>query len=255
MSDKRIQSINIAPVKSLGLVHPQAVHIDSRGILEDRRFHLIDGDGRLLTQRQLGRLVQVRVDYQMEPERLALRFPDGTRIEGTPEMGEPVTTSIFGRFVAGRLVTGRWSEALSQFCGRPVTLVQSDEPGQCYDEYPLSIVSQASIEELGQQPAVTGAIDHRRFRPNFLVDGCLPHEEDSWIDGSLRIGDNLTLRIVARDPRCAITTHDPDTGEQDMDTLRLILSYRPDPQAAYFGMYGIVEHPGDVSLGDMVTPL
>ncbi len=255
MSDKRIKSINIAPVKSLGLVHPQAVHIDSRGILEDRRFHLIDGDGRLLTQRQLGRLVQVRVDYQMEPERLALRFPDGSSVEGTPELGESVTTSIFGRLVAGRMVTGCWSEALYQFCGRPVTLVQSDEPGQCYDEYPLSIVSQASIEELGRQSAVTGALDHRRFRPNFLVGGCLPHEEDSWIGGSLRIGNSLTLRIVARDPRCAITTHDPDTGEQDMDTLRLILSYRPDPQAAYFGMYGIVEHPGSVSLGDMVTPL
>lgn len=255
MSDKRIKSINIAPVKSLGLVHPQAVHIDSRGIREDRRFHLIDGDGRLLTQRQLGRLVQVRVDYQMEPERLALRFPDGSRIEGTPELGEPVTTSIFGRLVAGRMVTGRWSEALYQFCGRSVTLVQSDEPGQCYDEYPLSIVSQASVEELGRQSAVTGALDHRRFRPNFLVGGCLPHEEDSWIGGSLRIGNSLTLRIVARDPRCAITTHDPDTGEQDMDTLRLILSYRPDPKAAYFGMYGIVERPGDVSLGDIVTPL
>ena len=255
MSDKRIKSISIAPVKSLGLVHPQAVHIDSRGILEDRRFHLIDGDGRLLTQRQLGRLVQVRVDYQMEPERLALRFPDGSRIDGTPELGEPVTTSIFGRLVAGRMVTGRWSEALYQFCGRAVTLVQSDEPGQCYDEYPISIISQASIEELGRHSAVTGAIDHRRFRPNFLVGGCLPHEEDSWIGGSLQIGDSLTLRIVARDPRCAITTHDPDTGEQDMDTLRLILSYRPDPQAAYCGMYGIVESPGSVSIGDKVTPL
>ena len=37
-----------------------------------------------------------------------------------------------------------------------------------------------------------------------------------------------------------------------MNTLRVILSYRPDPQAAYFGVYGTVSKTGRVSVGDGV---
>ena len=63
------------------------------------------------------------------------------------------------------------------------------------------------------------------------------------------------MRVVARDPRCAITTHNPDSGEEDFDTRALIAGYRPGLGAAYFGVYGIVEHPGKVTMGDKVTTL
>ena len=92
-----------------------------------------------------------------------------------------------------------------------------------------------------------------RFRPTFLIDGCEPHEEDAWLGRGLSMGDQLQVRLVSPDPRCAITTLDPDTGERDFDTLRLILSYRPSPRAAYFGTYGIVEVPGTVRVGDEVA--
>ena len=44
MSNKSLtlQALNIAPVKSLGLCHPTTVHIGETGIVEDRRFHVID---------------------------------------------------------------------------------------------------------------------------------------------------------------------------------------------------------------------
>ncbi len=38
----------------------------------------------------------------------------------------------------------------------------------------------------------------------------------------------------------------------NLDTLRIILSYRPNSMAAYFGVYAIVERPGSVSVGDSV---
>ena len=51
MSNKSLtlQALNIAPVKSLGLCHPTTVHIGETGIVEDRRFHVIDAAGRLMT--------------------------------------------------------------------------------------------------------------------------------------------------------------------------------------------------------------
>ena len=252
-----VEAIYTSPVKSLGLAQPEAVRVDPRGITEDRRFHLVGPLGALLTQREVGRLVQVKAEYQPEPEWLRLQFPGGSSLEGPVELGQPVVTQIWGRNVAGRVLSGDWNDALSGFCGQAVRLVRSDQPGQCYDEYPISLVSQASIEGLSRQPGAPAGFEGRRFRPNFLLAGCGPHEEDSWIGATVRIGEELLLRVVARDPRCAITTHDPQSGNRDVDTLRLILSYRPSflgrTRAAYFGVYGIVDRPGTVSLGDEVV--
>ncbi len=79
---------------------------------------------------------------------ITLRFPDGAELAGEPCLGEPVQTPIWGRAVAGRVVEGGWSQALSEFCGQQVRLVRSDESGRCYDEYPISVMSQATVDFL-----------------------------------------------------------------------------------------------------------
>ena len=249
-----IQAIHVSPVKSLGLSNPTSVRVSPTGIEEDRRFYLIDADGKLLTQRQIGKLVQAKADYDRHRDFLSIGLPDGTSVEGKCELEEDsVATRIFGSTAQGNVLQGDWSDALSAFCGQQVRLVKTVEPGMCYDEYPVSLLSEASVQHLSGQSGASVSFDSRRFRPNFLVDGCEPHEEDQWVGNMIRIGDELRLRVIARDPRCAITTHDPATGETDSDTLRLILSYRPSNQAAFFGVFGTVERPGTVSVGDEVV--
>lgn len=249
---RSVAAIFTAPVKSLSLEQPASVTVGYSGIVEDRRFHLIDARGRLLTQRQEGRLVLVKAQYSAESEVLTLRFPDGDCVEGQTELGGTLDTVIWGRQVPGREVCGPWSEALSEFCGSPVRLVKTDSPGESYDEYPVSLLSQASIDFMGERLTSGRKFEGKRFRPNFLIDGCSPHEEDLWLGGAVRIGADLRLRLVAPDPRCAITTLDPETGVRDFDVPKLLLSYRPSARAPYFGVYGAVETTGMVSVGDTV---
>ncbi len=66
-----------------------------------------------------------------------------------------------------------------------------------------------------------------------------------------------TLRITLQDARCAMTTHDPDTGETDLDTLRTLIAYRGlrDGKYADFGVLGDVVTPGTIRLGDEVRVL
>jgi uncharacterized protein YcbX len=248
---RTVAAIFTSPVKSLSLEQPASVTVGHSGIAEDRRFHLVDSVGRLLTQRQEGRLVLVKARYSAESEVLTLQFPDGNRVEGPTELGGATTTTMWGRQVHGREVDGPWAEALSEVCGAPVRLIKTDNPGESYDEYPISLLSQASIDYLGSQANGDRDFGVKRFRPNFLIDGCSPHEEDSWLGGLVQIGPELRLRLVARDPRCAITTLDPETGQRDFDVPRLVLSYRPDARP-YFGVYGAVENTGAVSVGDAV---
>ncbi len=255
IEDLKLKAINIAPVKSLGLSHPTTVHVVDKGIVEDRRFHVIDDRDRLMTQRQIARMVQIQADYRLAPENLSLIFPDGTSIQGPPQTEESVSTFIFGRMVKGNVVAGDFNQALSTFCGANLRLVKSETPGQAQDAYPISILSQGSLDQLANQAGLATPLDSRRFRPNFLIHNSTPHEEDTWVGGEVAVGDEVQISVVSRDPRCAITTHDPNTGQRDMNTLRIILGYRPDPQAAYFGVYGNVSSPGSVSLGDAVAPL
>ena len=78
---KSVKAIHISPVKSLGLANPDAVHVGMKGIAEDRRLFLINDRGRLLTQREVPRLVQISAEYKTEPEWLRLAMPDGGIVE------------------------------------------------------------------------------------------------------------------------------------------------------------------------------
>ena len=257
-----VQAIYTAPVKSLALQTPASVFVGPRGIADDRRFYLVDEVGKLLTQRELGKLVQIGAEYTAGPEWLRLNFPDGNTQQGPVVLGRGIGTQIWGRRVRGHVVEGDWQRALSEFCGQPVHLIAADSAGQAFDEFPVSVISQASLERLNQerlnherlsrQTSGPVSFEGTRFRPNFLLDGCNPHQEDEWLSGLIQIGSELQLQPVMPDPRCAIVTQDPHTGERDADTLRLIMNYRPSPRNAYFGIYAIVARPGPVSVGDEV---
>ena len=70
-----------------------------------------------------------------------------------------------------------------------------------------------------------GDLDSRRFRMLIELEGGAAHEEDTWVGCRIGLGETI-LRISAPVARCAMTTHDPDTGERDFDTLRAIMDYR-----------------------------
>ncbi len=258
-----VAEIYTAPVKSLALQRRKAVQVEPQGIPEDRRFYLIDQRGRLLTQREIGKLTQIKASFDVATGQLGLDFPDGPSLSAKVELGQAVTTRIWGRQVRGNVLRGDWDTALSLFCGEPVMLAASETPGQCYDEFPLSLLSRASLQRLEQQAERLGArlgenpgdFDACRFRPTFLLENCESHEEDSWIGRTLGIGKELQIQVISQDPRCAIITQNPDSGEWDVDTLGLIRSYRPESSAAYFGVYAVVLHSGAVVVGDEVRLL
>lgn len=249
-----VAEINIAPVKSMALASLQSANFDLGGILNDRRFYLVNSQGRLLTRRQVGKLGQLVSSWDAEAEHLRIEFPDGAVLEGSPELGRPVWTIVWGRRVRSRALQGDWMQAISEFCGQPAMLMMSDLPCQVFDEFPVSVLSRASVERLSYEMGMSAdqCLETDRFRPTLLLDGCEAHQEDGWMNRTMSVGDAV-VRILAPDPRCAIVDQDPVTGETDTETVRSILGYRPNALAAYFGVYGIVEKPGRISVGNSVS--
>jgi uncharacterized protein YcbX len=248
-----VSLISTAPVKGFRLTHPAEVELTPQGVVENRRFFLVDGEGRRLRSSLTAWPVVVSGHYDPQREVLRMTFPDETIESGADATGEEVTCDFNGRSVTARIVEGPWEHQLSELAGHPVRVARPAEPGMCF-EAPVTLMSEASLERLGDE--AEGEIDGRRFRLLFTLAGYGAHEEDEWEGRLLRVGD-AAIRVGGPVPRCAATTRDPDSGVRDLDTLRLIKSYRGvrDGKAIDFGVYAEVEEPGRVRVGDPVELL
>ena len=228
------------------------------GIRENRRFYLVDAEGRMVNGKVAGELVRVVPEYDDEAGSLALRLPDDRVVAGAVDVGEAVTTDFFGRPVEGRLVVGPWSGILSELGDRPLRLVRVERPGDGADRGPgagVSLVSTASLTALAVAAGVD-RVDGRRFRMLLGVDGVGPHEEDTWLGRRVGIGEAVVVPH-GNVGRCAVTTQNPETGVPDLDTLRVLGAYRGDvatTERLPFGVWGEVVEPGRVRLGDLVEP-
>jgi hypothetical protein len=256
--EARVAWISVAPVKGLAIAQRQEVLLERAGVRENRRFHVIGDDGRLLNGKQLGELMRVAADWVEETGTLELRFPDGSLAAAVVELGEPVTTSFYGRAVEGRIVAGPWADALSSFVGRPLRLVQPVEPGGGLDRGggAVTLLSTASLEAIREAAGANGPVDPRRFRMLFGVKGVDRHEEDSWIGRRVCIGEATAL-LRGNVGRCIVTSRDPDTGARTLATLDALADYRGGVETTEplpLGVWGTVAEPGRVRLGDAVVP-
>jgi len=249
--------ISVAPVKSLGLVHPDEVELDAGGVRGDRRFWMVDRDGRLLNNKRNGPMVGIRPSWNEATRELSLRFPDGTEAAGTVELGEKVDAVLYGQPHPSRRVVGPWEAALAAFVGEPLVLLWSEmhatDRGTAGGD--VSLVSRGSLERLREQMGARSPVDGRRFRMLFEIDGVPPHEEDTWIGSTVAVGD-AELLVNGDVGRCVVTSLDPDRGVSDLDTLGTLARYRREGRVEPlpFGVYGTVTLPGPVRVGDLVQP-
>lgn len=250
-----VSRLSIAPVKGLALEHPDEIELTEQGVREDRRFFLVDETGRLVDGLLAGRMVQVAAHIDPDATHLRMTFPDGGVIEDDIRVGEPVITRMYGRTVLGHIVFGSWAEALEPFAGRRLYLIRTSSPGGTREKHPATLITDGSLDLLGQHLGGV-PVDGRRFRMLIELEGGAAHEEDSWIGRRIELGETRML-VSKQVARCAITTQDPDTGTRDLDTLRAIISYRGlrDGENVDFGVYGEVERPGRIRLGDTVEVL
>jgi uncharacterized protein len=250
--------ISIAPVKSLGLLHPEEIEIGARGVVGDRRFWLVDEEGRLFNNKRCGPMVTIRPEWDEDSRTLALTLPDGERVEGVVELGEPVAAEMYRHPHPSRRVIGPWEDAISRVAGQKLTLLWAEDHAtdRGYHGGNVSLVSRASLERLRREDGAGRPIDGRRFRMLLEIDGVAEHAEDEWLGTEVQVGDAV-LRLNGDVGRCVVTTHDPDTGVTDLDTLGALALYRREGrnEPLPFGVYGAVVVPGRVRLGDPVLPL
>ena len=150
------------------------------------------------------------------------------------------------RAVFGRLP----DEPLPDLAGFEELLEFESPPGTYFDAFPISIISQQSLNTMNQLEGES-RFDVRRFRPNLLVDvpgSDHPFPEQAWVGKTLAIG-SVTLKIDTTCPRCAMTTHGFDDLPQDPQIMRKLVAN----SEGNLGIYASVVKVGKVATGDSVS--
>ena len=99
--------LDISPVMSLGLERRDEIAVTERGVVEDRRFFIVDDAGRLIDQLLVADMVQVSAWTDLDATVLRLTFPDGQVVEGEVGRGPVLMASSAGRRPWGTKSRGR----------------------------------------------------------------------------------------------------------------------------------------------------
>lgn len=258
-----VHSLYVYPVKSLAGIAVDSFELDDFGPVADRRWMLVDEQGRFVTQRKYPQLARVRT-------RLAGR---SRVVVSIPEMGtfplattaEPVQVQVWKDPVQALQGAADANAAISRFCGVSLRFVYMPDDSfrridPAYvrenrrvgfaDGFPLLVTSLASLEELNSR--LEEPVSMQRFRPNIVVEGAPAWAEDGWC--SLRIG-SLRIHLVKRCSRCVMTTVNPETGLKDpaLQPLRTLSAYRKADDGVIFGMNGVHSGSGVIRVGDAVA--
>lgn len=259
MSKLTLNGLYRYPVKSLRGAGLALATLDARGIRFDRRWMLINPEGRFLSQRQLPRMTLVRT--LMMYDHLTLQAPDMSDLVLPRECADDaaVQVKIWQDDCLARSV-GRDADAwLSEFLHSECRLVylpddqvrqvdtnyakQGDQTGFT-DGFPLLLISEASLQDLNSR--MSEPLPMERFRPNLVVGGCEPYAEDSW--KRIRIGE-IEFKLVKPCSRCAITTVNPETAQTGVEPLKTLSSYRRQGNKVNFGQNLIHAGLGELRLG------
>jgi hypothetical protein len=251
--------IHTAPIKALAIEARERVHLGKLGVAGDRRFCVVDPEGRMINAKRVNALVTVRPSFADEGRSLTLRMPDGSSVSGDVALGHALSVAIYGHQCEALEVDGPFSDALSALAGQPLRLVRFAMEGEGVDRSDelgaATLLSQASLEEIGRVAGAERPVDPRRFRMLFGIAGVPAHAEDAWIGRPVRIGEAVVTPL-GNVGRCAVTTVDPVSGRSDLDTLSALATYRGEnvtTEPLAFGLWARVDETGDVALGDPVV--
>ena len=244
MAGVRVSRINVTPVKSLRLQHPESIELGPDGAGEDRRFLLVDDGRRLYNGKRDTTLVRSSAEWDPAARVLEVTLPGGGVVAGEVTRGRPAVVEVYRRPVRGHVVEGPWADAFSDLAGRTLTLVEREDGAWATDARPATLVARASV----------GLIDGdgRRFRMLFELEAADALEEETWRGHDVRLGGAL-LRVGEPTPRCAVPSASPDTGVRDRDVLRELFAKRGEIDGeACLGVYADVLEPGVVRIGDVL---
>lgn len=269
MSVKKVSSLHIYPIKSTAGISLPQTRVEELGLAFDRRFIVSDLEGQFITARTEPTLCLVKTELINQGLKLTAPNMPALTLSYDEFTNEYQQVTVWGDEVKGQLCSSPANTWFSHYLQRPCQLLFFGQNSQrekkpntnkarkiaFADGYPLLLISQASLDNLnlrlnkGHQQSVT--MD--QFRPNIVVDNCLPFAEDGWLH--IRIGE-IEFKVSKPCERCIFTTVNPKNAEKHpkQQPLRTLKSFRQSHEGeVLFGQNLIPLNSGTINQGDKIT--
>lgn len=258
-----LSEIWIYPVKSLGGIKLDKVHVLTKGLEYDRRWMLVDENGNFMSQRTTPEMALFKVSIS-ETE-LEIRFKNHT-IQIPLKYTNPTKfteVKIWDDTVLVQEVSKEHNYWFSKHLGKTCKLVFFPETHQrlvdpnyvpqethtsLSDGYPILLAGQSALDDLNSK--LLNPVPMNRFRPNLVFSGGIPFFEDNWKE--FNIG-NINFKVVKPCARCVLTTVDQDTALKSAEPLKTLASFRTKNNKVYFGQNVVAENWGFIQIGDKIN--
>jgi uncharacterized protein YcbX len=269
----RVHSLHIYPIKGTRAVDVERAQVEPRGLAGDRRWLVVDANGRFATQRSHPQLATISASPTSTGLRLSAPGAGEVQVH-RPAPSERIDVVVWRHEVNAAYAGADASAWLSDYFGQPLRLVYMDAAAQRLqqgewvadavpvsfaDAYPVLIVTTGSLAAVNAEIERAGAerVTMRRFRPNIVVDCDDAWAEDFW--RVVRIG-GVEIELVKPCDRCVVTTKDQETGQsmgkEPLASLaRLRRSADPRINGVLFGWNSVPRTLGTVAVGDTVEVL
>lgn len=262
----QISALAIYPVKSLGPVALDQAEVGPRGLAGDRRWMIVDEQGRFVTRREVPTLA--RIGMRLSEGGYSLAAPEGeAHLPATISEGAPTPVTVWRDTVPALVVENDASRLISQVAGRALRLAYMPEethravnPAHTRagdmvsfaDAFPILVTSEASLAALNS--TLETPAEMARFRANIVLAGATEAwAERDWAGIST---DSLRLRFTKACSRCIVITQAPETGErQEGNAVPMALRRLGQfgPEGALFGMNAVPERASLIAVGEAVS--
>ena len=253
-----VSELWIYPIKSCAGIQLKQSHLERTGLVNDRRYMLVEGNGKFITQRKYAQLARVKLSIEGHKLGLSIDGFGQSQLLLNSQKDALVRAKIWDDQVDCFEVDRDVSAFFSNFLGETVRLVQLAKPngrtrqknGLSYqssfaDATPVLVTSSSSLEAINKQYDLK--IPMNRFRPNIVVTGW-----EEWQErGRDRINiANLDFNIAYDCTRCPVTTIDQNSGKKTGKyPLASLLEMFPG-EPALFGLRSASNDEGLISVGD-----
>jgi len=245
-----LAALFVHPVKSCaGIALDEALLVET-GLDLDRAWMVVDAHGDMLTQREFPRLALVRPAFK--GQEMVLRAPGMLALHVRLDTVEAVTRvrvwdDVVKAYDMGALAAQWFSDFIGG--GARLRLVRFDPEQQrpsdpkwagalpaenaFSDGFPLLVANSASLEDLNLRLAARGQrpVTMQRFRPNLVLDGLQPFDEDHIEEVAFDTPEGpVRLRLVKPCTRCSIPNVDPATADTGTEPGATLAGFRADPR-------------------------
>ncbi len=270
MTTLTLSGLYVYPIKSAAGIAVNEVKTTPRGLQYDRRWMVVDAEGKFITQRRFPRMALIGVERGEHLRITAPGMPE-LLVPLTAESSERIPVEVWGDRCEAIALSAKTEQWFTQFIGIDCQLVYmpdsshrptdhgkfgSEDIVSFADAYPYLVISEASLAELNHKLSdqQKSPVPMSRFRPNLVIKGEIaPHAEDSW--QQIRIGEAV-FDLPKLCARCSIPNVDLH-GHRTPEPSQTLVTYRAWNRGIWFGQNGVQRGIADsiLRVGDPVEVL